>query len=285
MGIFKMQTRDLIDSEAEIHYAFHQSIRSITVEHRHDFYEIFLLTHGSVVHVINGKRQVLEEGALVFMRPHDIHYYAKDGTRPCHLINLAFPESTTNELFSYLGSGFAPERLLQSEMPPMTMLPKAEMNLVKAQLEELNTIPRTQKAAIRTRLRVLLVELFSKHFPVRKRVHRKTIPDWLDWLVNEMHKKENFTAGLARMQHLSHRSAEHLSRLFRKHLDVTPTQFVNDLRLNYAANLLANTDEHIVAISLEAGFENLSHFYHLFRKKFNQSPKQFRNSNKRTSIP
>jgi AraC family cel operon transcriptional repressor len=159
------------------------------------------------------------------------------------------------------------------------------MNLVKAQLQELNTLPRANKAELRTRLRVALVELFSKYFPVSKQLEKKAIPDWLDWLVNEMHKKENFASGLSKMASLSRRTPEHLSRLFKKHLDVTPTQFVNELRLNYAANLLTSTDETITGIALDAGFGNLSHFYHLFKVRYKLSPKDFRVANRRNVIP
>ena len=78
---------------------------------------------------------------------------------------------------------------------------------------------------------------------------------------------------------------EHLSRVFRKYLNETPTDYINELRLNYAANLLSNSDENIPFISMEAGFENLSHFYHLFKKKFNTSPAEFRKKTQKITIP
>lgn len=285
MNPLKIYTADLIDPESEIHYAVHKSIRSITIAHHHEFFEVFLITKGEVVHIINGKREVLSEGSLLFIRPDDVHCYEKSSRGECELINVAFAHKTALELFKYLGDGFRAERLLQAKLPPRATLPRAELHLVKTQLEDLNTLPRSDKAAVRTRLRVLLVELFSKYFPVSKQLEKKSIPDWLDWLVNEMHKKENFAGGLARMQALSRRTPEHLSRIFKKHLGVTPTQFVNELRLNYAANLLTSTDETITGIALEAGFENLSHFYHLFKTQFKRSPKQFRADNKKSVIP
>ncbi len=281
----KMYTSDLIDPEAEIHYAVHKSIKNITIAHNHDFYEVFLLTKGSVVHIINGRRQILQAGAFVFIRPHDVHYYARHDGHACELINLAFPEQTAHELFDYLGHGFMADRLLNSTMPPSTVIPGVELNIVKSHLEGLNTIARTSKAEIRTRLRILLVELLSKYFPVRKHLQKRIIPDWLEWLVDEMQKRENFAEGISAMQRLARKSHEHLGRQFKKYLGVTPTQFVNELRLNYAANLLTNTDDTIMGVCLEAGFENLSHFYHLFKRHYGQSPKRFRLSHKRSGIP
>ena len=45
------------------------------------------------------------------------------------------------------------------------------------------------------------------------------------------------------------------------------------------------TEEEIVAVSLKAGFENLSHFYHLFRKRFQLSPARYRKAHRRVIIP
>lgn len=285
MSVLRMTAEGLIDPETETHYAFHKNLKQITFLHCHDFFELFLITRGAVTHLINDTRQTLSEGAFVFMRPDDVHSYEKIEGRVCELINLAFPRRTVLELFDYLGRGFRPKRLLTPAMPPCVILPKSEMALVKAKLEQLHTIPHTNKAEMRTQLRVLLVDFFSRYFARRRSRVRKAIPDWLDWLLNEMHKKENFTAGLTMMQKLSRRSPEHLSRIFKTHLGTTPTEFINELRLNYAANLLASTDETIAFIAMDAGFENLSHFYHIFKKRFNLSPKRFRLQNKKTAIP
>ena len=47
---------------------------------------------------------------------------------------------------------------------------------------------------------------------------------------------------------------------------MSPTQYINELRMSYAENLLLNTDMEIVDISLEIGLDNVSYFYDLFKR-------------------
>ncbi|MGE5429636.1 MAG: AraC family transcriptional regulator [Syntrophomonadaceae bacterium] len=280
-----MRANELIDSAAEIHYAFHRNLKDITVPHYHDFYELFIITKGSVIHKINAREELLSEGTLVFIRPEDRHYYEKSESEVCELVNLAFPEKAVDELFRYLGEGFMPERLLKAENPPYVLLTGAEKNFVVEKLEQLNVLPRKNKKEIKTRLRILLLEIFTRYFPVENFEKRSAVPGWLSSLCTLMQEKENFSRGLPVLQELSGRSPEHLCRVFRKYFNTTPTEYINDLRLNYAANVLASTDLEILDISARAGFENLSHFYHLFKEKYNISPGEFRKLHKRSMIP
>lgn len=284
-NVLVMKSDELIDPAAEIHYAFHRNLKDITVPHSHDFYELFIISKGSVVHKINGKEEILQEGTLVFIRPHDEHYYEKGSSDVCELVNLAFPEKAISELFSYLGKGFMPDRLLKALDPPYVILSGTEKNFVVEKLEELNILPRKNKEEIKTRLRILLLEIFTRYFPMESAEKRSTVPLWLTRLCSLMQEKENFSKGLPVLQELSGRSSEHLCRVFRKYFNITPTEFINDLRLNYAANLLSSTDLEIIDISARAGFENLSHFYHLFREKYNVSPGGFRKLHKKSMIP
>jgi AraC family cel operon transcriptional repressor len=90
-------------------------------------------------------------------------------------------------------------------------------------------------------LKLILMEialLFSGHLEQRG---NKKLPLWLTELCRKMSLKENFTQGIDRLFVLSRVSREHLSRSFKKHLGITPTEYVKRLRLNYAANQLANT--------------------------------------------
>ena len=43
--------------------------------HTHTFYEYFLVTGGSALHMVNGTSQALSKGSLVLIRPEDAHYY------------------------------------------------------------------------------------------------------------------------------------------------------------------------------------------------------------------
>ena len=104
------------------------------------------------------------------------------------------------------------------------------------------------------------------------------MPDWLIDLLQDIMHFDNFSIGLKRMIELSNCSQEHLTRECKKYLKLTPTQIINENRLNYAAYLLKTTNLDAINICQDSGFNNLSHFYHLFKKSFNCSPNEFRNT-------
>ena len=54
--MLKLLAADGIDSEIQAHYRLIVSVRDTIGMHTHDFFELFLILKGSVVHVINGKR-------------------------------------------------------------------------------------------------------------------------------------------------------------------------------------------------------------------------------------
>ena len=74
--IVHLRAQDIIDPETEAHYSF-KTIRPLpenhgqiitTVRHDHDFYEVFLITHGRIWHLINDQEQLLIAGDLIFYR-------------------------------------------------------------------------------------------------------------------------------------------------------------------------------------------------------------------------
>ncbi|HAB53054.1 MAG: hypothetical protein A2315_15120 [Ignavibacteria bacterium RIFOXYB2_FULL_35_12] len=285
MKVIRLKTKELIDPESEIHYAYHKSLASITTPHNHDFYEIFLITKGKALHRINGKQEVLSECDLVFIRPADTHFYEKYYDENCELINIAFPATSILKLFNYFGEGFNSNKLLQSIYPPKFKLSQIEKDILVSRFEKLNTVSRLNKQKMKTELRILLADIFSRYFVHEKDSMKEEIPSWLTKVKFEMTHKENFTAGIGKMYELCGRTPEHLSRSFRKYFKESPTDYITNLRLNYAANLLSNSDEAITNIAMDCGFENLSHFYHLFKKKFSLPPKEFRTKHQKSIIP
>ncbi|WP_162463052.1 helix-turn-helix domain-containing protein [Paenibacillus psychroresistens] len=277
--------KDLIDPETEAHFFYHKSLKSITGEHDHDFFELFLITEGNVYHIINGTRELITEGSLVFIRPDDVHYYEKHGIKDCQLLNLAFPKVTLEALYQYLGKGFYIEKLLNSKTPPYTILSRIEINQMISRFQMLATIPNELKQEKKTELRALLAEIFINYYSERHQDIQSSIPEWLENLNQDMKKTENFIAGLPRLHELSSKSPEYLCRMIKKYYEKTPTQWVNDFRLNYAVNLMTYTDDDILVVCLDSGFENLSHFYHLFKKKFHVSPSKYRKLNRKVAIP
>ena len=71
-----------------------------------------------------------------------------------------------------------------------------------------------------------------------------------------------------------------LTRIFKKYMHCTITQYVNKTKLQYAKELLANTDMSLTEITNELHFESTSHFHSLFKKHFNVTPAEYRRLNR-----
>jgi AraC family cel operon transcriptional repressor len=278
-----LHAHNLIDPEMEAHYslltmhlAATPDAHITTLHHDHDFYELFLVINGRLTHLINGEEKQLQSGDLVFIRPADQHSYRQIDGEDCGLINLAFPVHTITALFAYLGNGFQPDRLLTPARPPCVHLCEIKKQAVMTRLAQLNSIPHTQKSRIRTHLRLILAELLGDYFAEEAGRETAVSPPWLHDLCQQMQDPANLRGGVAQMQTLAHTSPEHLSRTVRKELGCTPTQYINHLRLTYAANLLLHSDRPILDICAEIGFDNLSYFYRLFKQRYHATPAHFR---------
>jgi AraC family transcriptional regulator, glycine betaine-responsive activator len=71
-------------------------------------------------------------------------------------------------------------------------------------------------------------------------------------------------------------SLRQIERLFHKYRDLTPSQYYLSLRLVHARQLLLNTNNSVIDISIATGFETQSYFTACYRKHFGSSPRNHR---------
>lgn len=69
---------------------------------------------------------------------------------------------------------------------------------------------------------------------------------------------------------------ESFSRFIRKRTGNTFINSLNEIRLGHASRMLIDTTHSITEVSYQCGFNNISNFNRLFKKKKNCTPKEFR---------
>ena len=274
----RLATEQNVDLSSQCLYRYVHGANDIYYPHTHDFFEIFLTLKGVVIHEVNGQTQQLPEGALVFIRPDDLHGYRYDDPKSAQTayINVTFTRQTAAALFSYLTDSFPVNSLLNSKMPPTVYLSSAQKDALLQQLQQLNTTRWQDKNELMLRMRVILADIFVRHFSSMPRQETLSEPLWLSQLLTQMEQPVNFCAGMQRMQALSGRSREHIARSSQKHRHMSATEFLNTLRINYACNLLINTNLPVIEICYQCGFQTMSYFYRSFKRRSALSPMAFR---------
>ncbi|SDK46898.1 AraC family transcriptional regulator [Sediminibacillus albus] len=71
-------------------------------------------------------------------------------------------------------------------------------------------------------------------------------------------------------------SEGHFNRFFKSLVRMTPIEYINTVRINYAAKLLRESNRKILTIALDVGFDNQSYFIRTFKRYKNCTPSQYR---------
>ena len=105
-----------------------------------------------------------------------------------------------------------------------------------------------------------------------KRFHLVTIENAKEYIL------EHFSADISLHQLAQHCNVSpfHFSRIFKSIMNVSPHQYLTDIRLNHARILLGTTDQPVTDIAFACGYNSIEHFATAYRRKFNTNPTRYR---------
>ena len=92
------------------------------------------------------------------------------------------------------------------------------------------------------------------------------------WIKNNASKDLSVTSMAAQ----SSMSVRNFSRRFKEAIGKTPLQYLQDIRIDIASDLLQSSNLSIGDIADKVGYSDTSHFSRLFRKKLTISPSEYR---------
>lgn len=93
-----------------------------------------------------------------------------------------------------------------------------------------------------------------------------------------MYIKENYSSPirLEELASLVNLNAQYFCRYFKDHLGKTTTEYINEIRIEKAAEALLETNGKIITIAQDAGFDNIGYFIRKFKQEKGVTPSQYR---------
>lgn len=232
--------------------------------HWHDFYEIEYIIDGGGEYIINGNNNEIKSGAIFFSTPTDIQEIKF--SKETHLINLSFTSHyiddklITPTLSSYVANDsngyhkFMLEnvlRVLEKPVKNRTLYLKSIITAVLIMIIEKGECVETNNSHI------------ASHKSLRNII----------FYINNHFGEELDLDTLSMVANLT---PKYLSKRFIEMSGMTLSQYILDVRLNYAKNLIVTTDIPIKEICFKSGFNAVPHFSRSFKAKFKLSPSQMR---------
>lgn len=117
----------------------------------------------------------------------------------------------------------------------------------------------------------LLLQCSSKDSSIGSNPSSNKLKIILDYI--ELHYAE--TISVSELAELCYFSEYHFMRFFKKHMNMTCIQYINNVRLEKSVEQFEHGNTSILDVSLSVGFHNLSYFHRAFKKKYHMTPLSF----------
>ncbi|MCX5661357.1 MAG: AraC family transcriptional regulator [Planctomycetota bacterium] len=230
-------------------------------------YNLIYVTRGRVTWTIDGHPHPLVPGRLVFVPP-AVRHHALSQTQRMTLgsvhVEVTLPGG--RDVFEML----APPR--QQDVVQGSRLD----GYLRAAMDEMQ---RTNDAMVHLMMpswgRLIALELLRDNADRGLLAHRPVEPIVLE-LLRELHSRIERPATLDELARWSGFSGQHLNRVFRRSLGVTPLRYLMRLRMERAAALLADGQWTVRAVATKLGFDDAYYFSRLFRQHMGRSPSRHR---------
>lgn len=229
--------------------------------------KFYYLTEGSFHITIDGKAYTAQAGDWFFIPAGVLHIYHNFPDKPMKKYWMHFDIYPSSSLLTPLNVAY---RVDASNTPRVTEL-----------FREFSALCGSRDIYNRLRVKAIILELIAEYIRLAGK-HTQIVSDERDdemrntlSYINENFKRNLTTEELAAVCHLH---PTHFIRAFKLKTAQTPHQYINDIRMEYARQLLDRSDRSIVEIAEDAGFYDPAHFSRAFKRHFALTPTQYRNA-------
>jgi len=228
--------------------------------HTHDAPSICLTLNGQGFEIIDGRRVMMQPGAVIMRAPRIIHS-DEYGAVPLRGLMIELERKwletcrhflSVFESYRHFSNGAVSALALRIYRESRIKDTVAPIIVEGLMLEMLGHASRS------------LVKM-----PVRP-------PNWLMQARDLLHGRFTDSLNLVEIANLVGVHPTHLARTFKKHYRTTVGEYLRRLRLDWATRRLSETEDSITEIALAAGFYDQSHFSHLFKQHTGLTPAEFR---------
>ena len=259
--------------------------------HNHEVFELNFVEHApGVRRIVGDSSEVIGEYELVLITSPDLeHVWEQHECKSQDIREITVHFDISMDEDSLFGkTPFTSLRKMMNEARKGLAFPMPAIMKVYAQLNSLSTIKEGFYAV--TQFLTILYEL-SKCDGARTLASTSYAKVAVEDDSRRILKVKNYISTnfmdemrLATLADIAGMSPSAFSRFFKLHTGRNLTDYIIDIRLGYATRMLVDTSRSISEISFNCGFNNLSNFNRIFKKKKGCSPSEFRESYHKTKV-
>lgn len=248
--------------------------------HWHEYTEFIYIKKGNGIIIIDGNEQVVSAGDIALILPGNVHGIFQYENDSMEYENIMFDgKMFSSGLDEFYDTFLLPFFENTVEIPHIFKKGVVGYESVKKYLDANDNISAHREGAwglaIKGNMYLLLFSLVTLYENQIDTSANKKI-DKLKPVIKhvELHYSEPTTVN--EMAKLAGFSESHFMRFFKEVFGVSFITYLNDYRLSMAARLLLSTEESVLEISQQVGYENLSHFNRQFKRKYTKTPREYR---------
>lgn len=238
--------------------------------HWHGHTELLYFIRGGASIYCGGEEYTSEDGDLIIVNPNELHRgdFRKSGVEYlCVMLPAVFFEWAGGEERCIFCSRIKPDKNI-SEL--MLMLYKA--------FEEKRDGYRYRTLSCAYELIAYLAENYTvsrldKSDYAARSLKLENFNNVIEY-IDRNYSEPLTTSKAAELVHLSE---YYFCHLFKKHIGSSFTTYLNEIRVQKAAELLKNSKMSVTQIAAEVGFNDVNYFCRVFRRFTGASPKQYKN--------
>lgn len=261
--------------------------------HWHEEMELVYLKKGTFPVRVNTREMLVEGPAIVCIHAGELHSLefplgSSESAVVFHLNILSFEhyDAIQAKLIRPLMDGRLKMPFLLNNDSPVFLQIKDYYEQIEQKIEQMNLCPDKNellKNSLYLQIKALLFHILAILYQQNCLISVREMNNENEQQIKNLKKvlryiNENYASPirLEELARLVNLNPQYFCRYFKENIGKTATEYINEIRIEKAAEALAETGDKIITIAENTGFENMGYFIRRFKSQKGVTPSEYR---------